>query len=81
MRPAINSNGIEYWEYMLCYVNDVLVISNDPHKTMRRIKSQFNLKGNKAKEPDVYLGVSLSKMENKFGNLYWQCLLTNNTQH
>ena len=71
MRPVIKDNGMEYWEYTLCYVNDVLVISNDPGKTMRCIKSQFKLKGNKAEEPEVYLGASLSKMENEFGNLCW----------
>ena len=38
---------------------------------MRCIKSQFKLKGNTGKEPEVYLGASLSKMENKFGNLCW----------
>ena len=68
MRPAIKSSGIEYWEYMICYVNDVLVISDDPNKTMCCIKSQFKLKGNKAKELEVYLGASLSKTENEFGN-------------
>ena len=71
MRPAIKADGMEYWEYTLCYVDDVLVISNDPDKTMRRIKSQFKLKGNKAEEPEVYLGASLSKMENEFGDLCW----------
>ena len=39
MRPAVESNRTEYWEYTLCYVNNVLVISDDPSKTMRRIKS------------------------------------------
>ena len=69
MRPAIKRNNIEYWNYTLCYIDDVLVISDDPNKTMCRIKSQFKLKGNKAKEPEVYLGASLSKMENEFGDL------------
>ena len=31
---------------------------------MRRIKSQFKLKGHKVKDPEVYLGASLSKIEN-----------------
>ena len=53
------------------YVNDILVISNDTHKTMHHIKSQLKLKGNKAKEPEVYLGASLSKMENEFCDLCW----------
>ena len=71
MRPAIKVDGTEYWEYTLCYVDDVLVISDDPAKTMRRIKSQFKLKGDKTDEPDVYLGASLSQMENEFGDRCW----------
>ena len=38
---------------------------------MCRIKLQFKLKGNKGKKPKVYLGASLSKIENEFGNLCW----------
>ena len=33
-RPAVKSDGEAYYEYVLCYVDDILVISHDPWKIM-----------------------------------------------
>ena len=30
MRPAIKPDGFNYWEYVLCYVDNILTISHDP---------------------------------------------------
>ena len=59
MRPAIKSDGTEYYEYALVYVDDVLVISCIPMKTIEVIKFVFKLKRDKAEPPDMYLGASL----------------------
>ena len=32
IRLAVKANGFEYYEFVLCYVNDVLSISHDPQK-------------------------------------------------
>ena len=56
MRPGIKPNGFEYWELVLCYVDDVLRISHNPMKTMRQNQGKFKLKDNKIKEPSNYLG-------------------------
>ena len=37
LQPAVNTDGFEYYEYTLCYVDDVLCISHNPHKLMKRI--------------------------------------------
>jgi hypothetical protein len=63
MRVAVKPNGFEYYEYVLCYVDDVLCISADPRKTMLGIQGDFKLKDDKIAEPDVYLGATLAKME------------------
>ena len=34
-RPAIKPDGEEYYEYVLCYVDDVLAISYDPDRAMK----------------------------------------------
>ena len=65
MRPGIKPNGFEYWELVLCYVDDVLSISYDPMKTMRQIQAKFKLKDNKIEDPKNYLGAELSKMTNQ----------------
>ena len=55
IRPAICKDGREYYEMVLCYVDDVLAISIDPMKTIEGIKQVLKLKGDKAKPPDIFL--------------------------
>ena len=71
MRPAIKSGGFKYWEYILCYVDDVLAVSHDPMNTMKGIQSKFKLKDDKMEKPDVYLGAELSSMDNERGDECW----------
>ena len=71
MRPGIKPCGFEYWEYVLCYVDDVLSISDKPMSTMKQIQQKFKLKNDKIEEPTSYLGADLSKMENQDGDLCW----------
>ena len=61
MRPAVKSDGTTYWEYVLCYVDDVLAISANPKATMKGVQAKFKLKDDKLEEPKVYQGASLSK--------------------
>ena len=61
MRPATKPNGFEYYEYMLVYVDDILVASHDPKPVMEGIKLRFELKGDKYGEPTDFLGAQLKK--------------------
>ena len=63
LRPAVTPNGFEYYELVLCYVDDVLSIAVDPAATLRGLQSVFKLKDDKIAEPDFYLGAKLGKME------------------
>jgi Reverse transcriptase (RNA-dependent DNA polymerase). len=66
MRPAIvKENVFRYWEYVLCYVNDVLSISHKPENALKGIQMKYKLKGDKMAEPETYLGAQLSKMDNE----------------
>ena len=71
MRPAIKPNGFKYWEYVLCYVDDVLCISHDPKITMKGIQKDFKLKNDEMAVPDSYLGADLSRMYNEQGDECW----------
>ena len=71
MRPAVKPNGFEYYEYVLCYVDNILSISHCPDVTMDGIRDCFTLKDNKVEEPTDYLGAQLSKMKDEFGNEFW----------
>ena len=68
LRPAIKEKDtFKYWEYFLCYVGNVLCISENLMHTMKGIKSKFKLKDDKMEKPDVYLGTELSTMDNEQG--------------
>ena len=56
--------GFNYWEYVLCYVDDVLCIIENPMHTMKGMQSKFKLKDYKMEKPDIYLGAELSTIEN-----------------
>ena len=51
MLPDVKLDETTYWEYVLCYVYNVLSISFDPMKTMKGIQCKFKLKDNKIEEP------------------------------
>ena len=53
LRPEVNTDGSDYYEILLCYVDDVLAISNVPMRTMDGIRSVFKRKDKKADVPDV----------------------------
>ena len=62
IRPAVKSNGFEYYEMVLCYVDDILSISHQPHATLHALTNTFKLKDDKIEEPEMYLGAKLGKM-------------------
>ena len=71
LRTAVKPDGAEYYEMVLCYVDDVLVISNMPMRTMDGIISVFKLKDDKAEVPGVYLVATLSQVETETGTKCW----------
>jgi hypothetical protein len=61
MRPAVKANGDEYYEYILCYVDDIMCISDDPVKVLKELGQSFQFKNDEIKEPDMYLGATLKQ--------------------
>ena len=61
-RPAVKPNGFEYYEYILCYVDNILCILHDPSIALRQIQAVFKFKGDKMEEPKIYLGDQVGKM-------------------
>ncbi|KAI2504254.1 Reverse transcriptase (RNA-dependent DNA polymerase) [Fragilaria crotonensis] len=62
LRPAVKANGFEYYELALCYVDDILCISDDPKATLLDLTTVFKLKDDKIEPPEIYLGAQLDKM-------------------
>ena len=71
MSPAVKPDGFKYWEYILCYVDDVLAISHQSKHVLKGIQKKFKLKNDKMEVPKMYLGASLSKMDNENGDECW----------
>ena len=61
-RPAVKPDGFEYYEYILCYVDDLLAISHDAQKVLKSVQNTFKFKDDKIDKPDVSLGAQLDKM-------------------
>ena len=72
LRPEVKENGFEYYEVILCYVDDVLSISHDPMKTMNGIRANFTPKDDKVEKPDIYLGALLDNMATADGVECWK---------
>ena len=61
LHPATKANGDRYYKYILIYVDDILALSKDLKKIMDYLESKYTLKDGSMKEPDQYLGASVTK--------------------
>jgi hypothetical protein len=59
LRPACKPNGTKYYEYILIYVDDILVVSHDPEKVMDMLSEHYMLKKGSMKAPTEYLGAEI----------------------
>lgn len=57
MQPAIKCDGSHYYEYVLLYTDDTLVVSEKAENILRNeIGSYFELKEESTGTPKIYLG-------------------------
>ena len=71
IRPAVKPCGKEYYEYVLCYVDDLIAISTNPRKILEELKGQdIKYKNDEIKPPEMYLGARL-KERNLEGTACW----------
>jgi len=61
MRKQCKPDGTYYWEYVLCYVDDVLVISHNPKSVMNFLNTHYTLKPASVMEPKDYIGAEIRK--------------------
>ena len=72
MRPAKMQDGSKYWEYVLLYTDDCLVISENGEAVLRNeIGKYFELKEESIGAPNIYLGGKLRKVECENGVHAW----------
>ena len=54
-------DGFEYYFYIICYVDDILLIHHDSLSILKIIDSYFQLKPTSIGDPDIYLGAKVTK--------------------
>ena len=72
IRPAIKSDGNESYEYVLLYVDDALVISENAEAILRKeLGKYFEVKEESIGPPDHYLGGKVRKVQLENGVNAW----------
>ena len=72
MRPAIKSNGNTYYEYILLYVDDALMVSENAESILcNELRRYFHLKEESIGPPTVYLGGRVRKVQLENGVWAW----------
>ena len=71
MRKNAKPDGTRYWEYILCYVDDILVISHEPQKVMDMLGKHYTLKPGSVGKPDTYLGTKIGRYTLADGSETW----------
>ena len=71
MRKNFHNGGTAYYEYLLVYVDDILVVSHAPEEVMKQIGSEFEIKNDKYGPPTSYLGAGISKVHLANGEECW----------
>ena len=71
LKAATKGNGHKYYEMILCYVDDVISISENPMRAIEGIKAVFKLKGDKAEVPEMYLGAGITQVKTANGTKCW----------
>ena len=59
-----NNSGKDHYEYILVYVDDLLILSYSCEPIMDRIGKLYRLKDGSVGSPDLYLGASITRSNN-----------------
>ena len=71
MRKGKNSKGLDVWEYILVYSDDLLCVANNPKSILLQIHGHYKLKDGSLKRPDRYLGADISEYTLPDGTVAW----------
>jgi hypothetical protein len=72
MRPALKADGSEYYEYVLLYTDDLLVISENGEKLIRdHVGKYFEIKDKSVGPPKIYLGGHMREVTLENGQTAW----------
>jgi hypothetical protein len=61
LKEQTDRKGVRNYSYILCYVDDLLVVHHDPKAIMDKINGFLYLKPNFVGPPEMYLSAKLKK--------------------
>ena len=70
-RKSKRKNGEEYYELILVYVDDLLLVSDDPEPVLNEIDKKYKIKAGSLGEPDIYLGAQIYRHNLPDGSWAW----------
>ncbi len=71
LKEQIDQMGKPYYSYILCYVDNLLVVHHNPKHIMNRINSFLQLKPDSVGQPAMYLGAKLKQRTFKDSTSAW----------
>ena len=71
LRKATGKDGFTCYEYLLCYVDDIMAVCFDPRSALERIDKYFHFKPGSIDKPDLYLGAKLRLTTTADGTQCW----------
>jgi hypothetical protein len=73
-RPNTKEDGFKYYEYILVYVDNVLIVSHSPNTHLQQIQANYELNPSSIGSPTRYLGADVRKVTrpgDPSGKEYW----------
>ena len=71
IHKVVKPNGQEYYEMLFVYIDDILSVSHQAKEAILQITSYYKAKEGSIKEPDIYLGANVSKIQMPDGSEVW----------
>ena len=71
LKDQTDRKGRWYYYYILCYIDDLLVVHHNPKHVTDKINSVLPLKPDSVSPPEMYLGVKLKKKTFGDGTTAW----------
>ena len=63
MKPRTKGNRMEYYKYVLIYVDDILCFSEKPKEVMDSLSRLYRLKDGSVQIPERYLGAEILRYQ------------------
>ena len=71
LRPAVKADGLEVYEYVLVYSDDLLMVGIKPEEIACQISQHYKFKGDLWEKPTQYLGGKVGQLDMPNGKECW----------